>query len=110
MTNHTNCLHPATKAARAACRRAAARRVALMPHIDAAHDAVLVANMNIVRNDASTFAEYDRAERVLKGLLIAFTDGDVDYAESLRNMFADSGEDIEYYTTNWTRDEAVDSY
>jgi hypothetical protein len=49
-------------------------------------------------------AEYERRTRVAKGLLIAFTDGDQEYADALMNAFHDSNENVEWYL-QWTRDE-----
>ena len=51
-------------------------------------------------------AEYERRVRVAKGLLIAFTEGDQDYADALMNAFHDSNEDMDWYL-GWTRDELV---
>lgn len=73
--------------------------------INKAWRAILSANAA----DPYDHEEYQRCTRVAKGLLIAFTGGDQEYAESLMNAFHDSNEQIEWYL-GWTRNELVEMF
>lgn len=90
MSAHTDCLHPRTGAARAACRRSKTRRQALLPMIREALD---VTYIEAVR-EASSYdhAEYERAWRVASGLIMAFVDGDVAYARAIEAVWVDCQE------------------
>lgn len=102
--NHTDCLHPKTSSARTACRRSRNRKAMLVPLINEAFD---VRFIEATRDQNYDHAEYERTVRVTMGLLIAFTDGDEDYAKALNEAWLDSNEHVEYYLTNWTRDSLV---
>lgn len=103
--SHTTCLHPASKAARSACRKAKANREALIPMINAAYDALYVAA--VAEGANYDHAEFERCDRVVKGLLIAFAEGDTHYAAGLRNLWSDSNEPIEWYLSTISRDETI---
>jgi hypothetical protein len=73
--------------------------------INAAWRSILTANATEPYNHA----EYERCTRVAKGLLIAFTDGDQEYADALMNAFHESNETLEWYL-GYTRDALVRYY
>jgi predicted glycosyl hydrolase (DUF1957 family) len=78
----------------------------LMPLIDAEWRTILDANA------ATPYAqeEYERHTRIVKGLLIAFTEGDQSYANALMTAWHDSNEDMRWFTQTWTRDALVDHF
>lgn len=103
MSAHTDCLHPKTAVARRACRDSRNRKALLVPMIDAAYGAMMVANAT----EPYDHAEYERWDRVLKGLLIAFTEGDQEWADAFRWFFTDSGETMSWYLSQGSRDQDV---
>lgn len=71
--------------------------------VDAAYRARMAAN----RTMPYVHADYVTADAALDAELLAFTNGDQAYAEALREALMDSGEDLAYYLSTWTRDELV---
>ena len=54
--------------------------------------------------DPYSHDEYDRCDQVLRAALALLTNGDMPYARSLHDALSDSGEEINYYLTEWSRD------
>lgn len=87
---HTTCVHPRTATARAACRRSRTRRDSLVPMIREALDTCYVAATK--EYPVYDHAEYERAWRVARGLLIAFADGDAQLARAHELVWIDCQE------------------
>lgn len=87
---HTECAHPKTAPARRACRNSRNRREALIPMIREALDICYIAATK--ERPSYDHAEYERAWRVARGLLIALTDGDVAYARAIELVWVDCQE------------------
>jgi hypothetical protein len=72
---------------------------AMIPVVDQCYADMMTANA------ATPYSheEYDRCESVLRAALVMLTNGDQPYANALREALSDSGEEINYYLTKWTR-------
>lgn len=102
-TNHANCTHPTTKAARAMCRRSTTRQENLAALIDSCFQDVLAANAA----EPYSSAAYDLADTRFEAAVLLYTDDDFEYAEALLEAIRDSMENMHWYTTQWTRDQLV---
>jgi|SRR5687768_2010483 len=102
--NHKLCSHAATPYARRQCRNHAATLPSLATLVDQAYQGTVDANLATPYNHS----EYERCERVLKAALVVFANGDMDYANALRNLLLDSGEEIMYYVNTYSREENLE--
>lgn len=98
--NHRVCTHAATPYARRQCRDHARTLPTLATVVDQAHDDLMKANSAYPYNTS----EYDRCERVLTAALVVFANGDMSYANALRNLLLDSGEEIMWYVNTYSRE------
>lgn len=98
--NHKLCTHAATPYGRRQCRNHARSLPTLANLVDTAQADVLKANMAQPYNHN----EYERCSRVLDAALVVFANGDVDYANALRNHLLDSGEEVMYYVERFDRE------
>jgi hypothetical protein len=75
----------------------------VLPMVDAAYQEMMAVNAQ----EPYTHEEYERTSRVFGAALLLYTQGDEEYALALRLAFYDSGESLEYYTTQWSREELI---
>jgi hypothetical protein len=63
------------------------------------------------REDADyNHGEYERWQNVSMGLILAFVDGDENYAQALELAWLDSQESIGWYLSEWSRNELVSHF
>jgi hypothetical protein len=101
--NHKLCTHAATPYGRRQCRNHARTLPTLAAQVDRAYQDMMDANGAQPYNHA----EYERCDRVLVAACMVYANGDAPYATALRLAFSDSGSDMDWYTTHWTRDDLV---